>query len=132
MKIFLGTDITEIDRIEKIYKKYGQKFLEKTFSNDEILYCTSKPLHSASRLAVRFAVKESVSKAIGVGINKLGWSKGIDWKDVELVRDDKGAVTLRLSGIALELSQKLGITNWEVSVSHSKRDAIATVVGYKE
>ena len=132
MKIFLGTDITEIERIEAMYKKYGERFLCRTFSNSEIEYCVSKPLHTPSRLAVRFAVKESVSKALGVGVNKLGWDKGIDWKDVELIRDAKGAVALRLSGKAKVLEEKLGITNWEVSVSHSKRDAIATVIGYKE
>lgn len=132
MKLYLGTDITEIDRIDAIYKKYGKRFLNKTFTSAEIEYCTSKSTHSTSRLAVRFAVKESVSKALGVGINKIGWDKGINWKDVELVRNDKGAVTLRLYGKAKQLEQKLNITNWEVSVSHSKRDAIATVIGYKK
>jgi len=132
MKIFLGTDITEIDRIDAMYKKYGKKFLQKTFTEAEIAYCTSKPLHTASRLAVRFAVKESVSKALGVGINKLGWDKGIDWKDVELTRDENGAVELLLSGKAKAIQDKLGITSWSVSVSHSKRDAIATVIGYRE
>jgi len=129
--IFLGTDICEIDRIEALFKKYGDKFLKRTFSDDEVKYCTSKPLHTSQRLAVRFAVKESVSKALKVGINKLGWNRGIDWKDVELVRDHNGAVMLRLSGKAKILEEKYGITGWEVSVSHSKKDAIATVIGYK-
>ena len=132
MKLFLGTDICEIDRIQSLYDKYGEKFLRKTFTDAEISYCTSKPHHTAARLAVRFATKEAVSKGLGVGMNKLGWSRGINWKDVELVRSLNGSVTLQLYGKARELEGKFGITKWEVSVSHSKRDAISTVVGYRE
>lgn len=131
MKIFLGTDICEIERIELTYKKYDKKFLDRTFTENEARYCLSLPALTAQRLAVRFAVKEAVSKALGVGINKLGWDKGINWKDVELVRDGNGAITINLSGKAQELQHKLDITQWSVSVSHSKHDAVATVIGYK-
>ena len=130
MDVFLGTDICEISRIENIYKKYGEKFLKKTFTEEEINYCLSKPKHTASRLAVRFATKEAVSKALGVGVNKLGWSKGIDWKDVELGRNPMGDVSINLFNKAKELHTRYGIEKWVVSVSHGKYDAIATVIGY--
>lgn len=129
MDLFLGTDICEIDRIQLLYEKYGEKFLKRTFTDDEIKYCLSKPRQTASRLAVRFATKEAASKALGVGINKLGWNKGINWKDVELIRHTNGNVTLKLSNKAREIEQKLKITKWTVSVSHSKHDAISTVIG---
>ena len=132
MKIFLGNDICEINRIQTAFDKFGKKFLEKTFTENEIKYCLSSPKNTASRLSVRFATKEAVSKALGVGIKRLGWSKGINWKDVESIRDINGALTIRLSGKAKELEQQLGITNWEVSVSHSHTDALSTVIGYKE
>jgi len=132
MKLFLGNDICEIARIEHAYKKFGEKFLEKTYTSQEIAYCISSPKNMASRLSVRFATKEALSKALGVGINRLGWNKGINWKDVECVRDENGALTIRLCGKAKELEQKLGITKWEVSVSHSHTDAISTVIGYRE
>ena len=132
MKIFLGNDICEIKRIQDAYDKFGKKFLEKTFTENEIKYCLLSPKNTASRLSVRFATKEAVSKALGVGIKRLGWSKGINWKDVEAVKDINGALTITLFGKAKELEQQLGITKWEVSVSHSHTDAISTVIGYKE
>lgn len=131
MEIFLGTDICEIDRIEALYSKYKEKFLKKTFTEQEIKYCTSKPKHTAARLAVRFATKEAISKALGVGVNKLGWNKGIDWKDVELTRNSMGEVSINLYNKAKELETSFGITKWVVSVSHSKYDAISTVIGYQ-
>jgi len=132
VKIFLGNDICEISRIGEAYKKFGEKFLLKTFTENEIRYCLASQKNTASRLSVRFASKEAVSKALGVGINRLGWGKGIDWKDVEIVRDVNGSLNLKLSGIAKKLEEKYGITRWEISVSHSQTDAISTVIGYKE
>jgi holo-[acyl-carrier protein] synthase len=130
MKLFLGTDIIEIDRLASMYSKYGEKFLKRTFTDYEIEYCIAKPMNTAQRLAVRFAVKEAVSKALKVGINKLGWDKGINWKDVEVVRNQNGDVSVMLYGKALKLQEQLGITKWELSVSHSRTDATATVIGF--
>jgi len=130
MRLFLGTDICEIERISSIYSRYKEKFLHKTFSEAEIKYCLSEPKHTVSRLAVRFATKEAVSKALGVGINSLGWSKGINCKDVELVRNPEGSVELRLYNKAKELEVELGITGWTVSVSHDRHSAVSTVIGY--
>ena len=130
MKILVGTDICEIERIQSIYEKYGEKFLKRTFTEGEINYCLNNPKHTASRLAVRFSAKEAVSKALGVGINKIGWNKGVDWKDIEIIRNQNGDLGLKLHNKAKIMEDKLGITNWAVSVSHSKRDAVSTVIGY--
>lgn len=130
MHLILGTDICEIERIQEIYNKYGNKFLEKIFTSGEINYCLSIPKNTASRLAVRFAAKEAASKALGVGINKLGWNKGVDWKDIELVRNHDNAVNIKLYNKAKKLEEKLGIKNWIVSVSHSRNNAVSTVIGY--
>lgn len=131
MKIFTGIDICEINRIKEAFDKFGKKFVEKTYTEGEMEYCLSRPRLTAQRLAVRFATKEAVSKALGVGMNRLGWNRGINWKDVEVLRDTKGAIFVKLSGKAKELEQQLGIDEWSVSVSHSKTDAIAYVTGYK-
>jgi len=131
MKIHLGTDICEIDRIENLYKKFGKKFLYKIFTEEEIQYSLSRSSNLAHRLAVRFATKEAVSKALGVGLNGLGWSKGVDWKDIELIRNQNGNVNIKLYNKALILQDQAGIKRWEVSVSHSKNIAISTVIGYE-
>ena len=130
MRLFLGTDICEIQRIEDIYKKYGQAFLKKIYTLREINYCLSNEKMAIPRLAARFAAKEAVSKALKIGMNGLGWEKGMYFKDIEILKDENGAVSIKLYGKAHELEKKLCITDWEVSISHSKTNAIATVIGY--
>lgn len=130
MKIYLGTDILEISRIKDAVDKYGNKFLEKIFTAKEIEFCCSNIYKQAERLAVRFAIKEAVSKALKVGINKLGWDRGINWKDVEVIKASSGEINILLFGKALEISNGFGIISWEVSASHSKDHATATIIGY--
>lgn len=132
MKIYLGTDICEISRIQETCEKYGEKFFNKVFTGSEIDYCVQSKKLMPQRFAVRFAAKEAAAKALGVGINKIGWNKGVNWKDIEVIRDSNGAVSIRLFGKAKELEFQKTITNWSVSLSHSKNTATATVVGYKE
>lgn len=127
--VLLGTDICQISRIEAAVKKYGLKFLNKTFTPYEIKYSQQSKRSFYERLSVRFAVKEALSKALGVGINKLGWSEGINWKDVELTRNDMGQVSIKLSGKARELAQASSVKEWKVSVSHMGDYATATVIG---
>lgn len=132
MKIFLGTDICETSRIQSLYEKYGEKFLSKIFTDTEKQYCFSNKRNTFKSLAARFAAKEAVSKALETGINGPGWDKGIDFKDVEVIRAETGSITLALTGKALTEAQKKSITNWTISVSHSENYATATVIGYKE
>ena len=93
MRLFLGTDICEIQRIEDIYKKYGQEFLKKIYTLREINYCLSNERMAVPRLAARFAAKEAVSKALKIGMNGLGWEKGMYFKDIEVLKDENGAVS---------------------------------------
>lgn len=130
--LLLGTDICQISRIEAAVEKYGARFLNKVYTKKEIEYAQGSKAGVYERLAVRFAAKEAVSKAFGVGINKLGWSKGINWKDVEVKRDAMGVLSVGLSGRAKELAAKQNITGWKVSVSHNGDYATATVIGIVE
>ena len=127
--LLLGTDICQISRIEKAATKRGYKFLEKIYTISEIKYAKRSPKKQFERLAVRFATKEAVSKALGVGINKLGWNKGIDWKDVEVTRDELSNISIVLSGKAKELADRHNVTDWKVSVSHMGDYATSTVIG---
>lgn len=131
MRLFLGTDICEVQRIDDIYKKYGNEFLKKIYTLREINYCLSNEKMAVPRLTARFAAKEAVSKALKIGMNGLGWEKGMYFKDIEILKDENGAVSVKLYGKAHEFEKKLCITDWEVSISHSKTNAIATVIGYR-
>ena len=93
MKIFgIGTDIVNIKRMEKSLKKYGNKFKNKIFSKNEISYCEKKKNSSAS-YAKRFAAKEALTKALGVGFRK-----GISFRNIEISNDVYGKPFIRLSG----------------------------------
>lgn len=130
MKIVLGTDICEVDRIKKVHIRFKDKFLNKVFTENEISYCESQGQRMYQSLAARYSAKEAVSKALGIGINGLGWSQGIDFKDVEIIRESKGNLSLILINKALKEQQNLQINHWTISISHSNNNAIATVIGY--
>jgi len=117
----VGIDIIEIDRIARTLARFGERFLHRVYTEDEIDYCRGKP----SRLAARFAAKEAVSKALGVGIV---WREGVYWRDVEVTRDRRGKPGVRLYGGALERAQQEGLLNWSLSLSHSREYAVAMVV----
>jgi holo-[acyl-carrier protein] synthase len=130
--LLLGTDICQISRIQKAVDKYGDKFLQKTFTPSEVKYALTNKRNVYERLSVRFATKEAVSKALGVGINKLGWGKGINWKEVEIIRGEMNNIDLSLTGRAKELADQKKVQFWRVSVSHMGDYAIATVAGIVE
>ncbi|MEW5819907.1 MAG: holo-ACP synthase [Cyanobacteriota bacterium] len=129
--ILLGTDICQISRVKSATDKYGDKFLNKIFTNNEINYAKQSNLSIYERLAVRFATKEAVSKALGVGINKMGWNKGINWKDVEVIRQDFGKLSIELYGKAKIIATEANISKWKVSVSHMGDYATSTVIAIK-
>lgn len=118
-----GVDLIEISRIQRVVERYGERFLTRVFTSTEILYSRG---HIAE-LAVRFAAKEAVSKALGIGVRALA-RDGIDWHDVEVLNDLRGKPFVRLTGRAAERAAELGLSEWAISLSHSRDHAIAFVV----
>jgi len=118
-----GVDLVNTARIERALKRYGDRFLERVFTPAEIMYCRGR----AAELAARFAAKEAVSKALGVGVRMIA-RDGIDWRDVEVIGDLRGKPLVRLSGRAAERAGELGLTEWAISLSHTREQAIAFVV----
>jgi holo-[acyl-carrier protein] synthase len=118
-----GVDLIEIARVERAIESFGDRFLARVFTQNEILYCRGR----VSELAARFAAKEAVSKALGVGMRTLA-RDGIYWKDVEVVGDRRGKPIVRLFGRAAERAEELGLTEWAVSLTHTKVHAMAFVV----
>jgi len=118
-----GVDLIEIARVERMLERYGERFLERVFTPAEILYCRGRP----AELAARFAAKEAVSKALGVGVRMIA-RDGILWKDVEVIGDARGKPLVHLYGRAAERAGELGLTEWAISLSHTHEHAIAFVV----
>ncbi|WP_076792098.1 holo-[acyl-carrier-protein] synthase [Chlorobium sp. KB01] len=114
----IGVDIVELDRIEKVYNRYGMKFLQKFLSEEEINLCLHKPQVIAS-LAGRFAAKEAVVKALGTGL-----SGKVHWKSFEILNDRRGRPFVRLvdfdcfpEGCCVK-----------ISISHDRHAAVATAL----
>ena len=118
----LGVDLIEIARVERAVNRFGDRFLERVFTPAEVLHSRGR----LAELAARFAAKEAVSKALGVGMRMIS-RHGIDWRDVEVTNNRLGKPLLKLHGRAAELAGELGLTEWEVSLSHSRELAIAFV-----
>jgi holo-[acyl-carrier protein] synthase len=118
-----GVDLIEIARISRALERYGDRFLARVFTPNEVLYCRGR----VPELAARFAAKEAVSKALGVGMRILA-RDGIHWQDVEVIGDRRGKPFVRLSGRAAERAEELELTEWAVSLSHTREHAIAFVV----
>lgn len=118
----VGMDIQEIARVERAIERGGKRFLERAFAPAELKYC-QRQKRPAQHLAGRFCAKEAFFKALGTG-----WSKGIQWKEVEVVRKRSGQPELKLHGRAGELARKARIKRAWLSLSHSQGYAAATVV----
>ncbi len=118
-----GVDLVEIARVERALSRHGDRFLERVFTPAEVLYCRARP----AELAARFAAKEAVAKALGVGMRMMA-RDGIGWREAEIVGDLRGKPLVRLHGRAAERAEELGLTEWAVSLSHTHEHAIAFVV----
>ncbi|MEW6482066.1 MAG: holo-ACP synthase [bacterium] len=103
----IGTDLVDVCRIKKAEKRWKERFLKKVFTEDELSYCNSRN-NPYPHLAGRFAAKEAVMKALGVG-----WP-GISFKDIEIT-NHSGPPEVILKGKAKEIAKGLKIL---VSISH--------------
>jgi len=119
----LGTDITEVPRIQASLHRYGQHFLDRVYTPGEIAYCHARKKSSAQSFAARFAAKEAAAKALGTGI-----SRGVTWRELEVVRHPGQAPQLVLHGRAAEVAQARGIRRLTLSLTHTRDTAMAVVV----
>ena len=98
--IGIGTDIVECVRIAKMIERHGELFLERVYTSNEMLYCSQRKA-ATQHYAGRWAAKEAVLKALGTG-----WTRGIQWTDIEVQNDPVGRPRIDLQGAALEISQE--------------------------
>jgi holo-[acyl-carrier protein] synthase len=119
--VAVGSDIIEIARIERTLAVFGERFLNRVYTERE----RDRYRHRVSELAARFAAKEATSKALGTGI------RGIRWREMEILPNRRGKPVLVLHGQAEERARLLGFTDFSVSLTHSRTDAMAFVVAIK-
>ena len=118
-KFSTGIDIIEIERIKHVLKKHNLRFLKRIYTDDEVKFCRGR----TPELAARFAAKEAVMKALGTGTH------GISWKDIEVLPNKRGKPLVFLYGRAAIRAKKISLRGLEISLSHSKEYALASVVG---
>ncbi len=114
-----GVDLVEIDRLDQLEPAIRERFLQRVFTVRELAECGG----SSASLAGRFAVKEAVAKALGCGIGAIGW------QSVEVQRGPQGEPLLLLHDKAETLAESLGLSQWSISISHSRTHVVAMAVG---
>lgn len=119
--IGLGFDATDIPRIVNTIERYGQRFLRRIFTEGEIAYCTRRR-EPAIHFAGRFASKEATMKALGTG-----HSRGVHWRDIEVVRRG-GPPQLQLHGGAARRFAAMGGRSSLLTITHSEALAMAQVL----
>ncbi|MEI8185193.1 MAG: holo-[acyl-carrier-protein] synthase [Chlorobiaceae bacterium] len=114
----IGIDIVDLNRIERVYSRYGLKFLQRFLSDEEIAVCLHKPQVIAS-IAGRFAAKEAIVKALGTG-----FSGEVHWKSFEILNDERGRPFVRHAVTGCFPSG----SSIKISIAHDRLSAIATAL----
>ncbi|MCL6621555.1 MAG: holo-ACP synthase [Syntrophobacterales bacterium] len=120
----IGVDLIRVERLARAVERFGERFLRRVFTEQEIAYCQGRHRQGVYQLAQRFAAKEAFSKALGVGLRQ----GGIRWREVEVLPDRMGKPEIHVSGRAAELCRLHGITRMHVSLTDEDGHAVAMVV----
>lgn len=120
MIVGIGVDVVDVPRMREVLER-TPSFRERTFTEGERADA-EKRRDPSERFAARFAAKEAVMKAMGLGLGAFGFY------DVETVLAESGRPSLKITGRAAELADEAGITAWHLSLSHTDNTAIAMVI----
>lgn len=122
MIVGMGIDVAEVSRIREVIESQKERFLRRVYTASEAAYCEQFK-NKFERYAGRFAAKEAAMKALGTG-----WTRGVRWVDLEVVRLRGGRPTICLHGEAKKIADALGVKNIALSITHSASQAIAHVI----
>jgi len=114
----VGVDLVEVDRIRGLVEKWGDRFLQRVFSEEEIRY-SFRNRDPWPHLAARFAAKEALIKCLG---------KAFTFREISVEHDESGRPVFRFTGSSEQLVRGLGLKSLDVSLTHSKSLAVAMVV----
>ena len=118
-----GIDLIECSRIEEVWRRHPERFLARVLTPGERAYC-ERHRHPVPHIAGRFAAKEAVLKVLGTG-----WRGEIAWTDIEIVNDEAGQPSVRLSGACRAIAERRGITRVMISITHTPHHAAASAIG---
>ena len=118
-----GIDMVEIARIEASIARFKDRFLLRVFTERERAYCEDRKQGAGQSFALRFAAKEAVAKALGIGIRR-----GVNFRDIEVESDKLGRPSVKLHGGAAASAKKAGVTSLHLSLSHDGPLAVAFAV----
>ena len=121
MIVGIGVDLVEVDRIERLLRKFAERARARLFTGAEVAYCVASRCPAES-FAARFAAKEAVLKALGTG-----WTQGVSWTEIEVVRED-GAPRLSLHGACAQVAAERGVKHTHLTLTHTASTACAFVV----
>lgn len=122
MNLKTGVDLIEIERIQQVIARHPERFLERIYTLRE----RAEVGANTASLAARFAAKEAVAKALGTGIGPVGWH------EIEVLRGPSQQPVLHLHGQAEQLARQQGLNRWSLSLSHTRKYAVAMVVGFSD
>ena len=117
-----GIDLVKIERIEKIIKKWGDNFIFRIFTSLEREYCEKKKGNKFQSYAGKFAAKEALLKALGLGLREA------NWKEIEIKNDELGQPIIDTSGKLKNIASTKGVSKYFISISHTKEYAVTQVI----
>jgi holo-[acyl-carrier protein] synthase len=118
----IGVDIVKIARFERALERWGDRLRERVFTPQELTTC-HKRAHPGRHLALRFAAKEAMLKALGIGM-----FQGVAWNEIEIINDPLGRPHMKVGGAAKRICQEKGIKTIFVSISHEHAYGVAHVL----
>ena len=117
-----GIDLVKIERIEKIIKRWGNNFNYRIFTPLERDYCEKKKDNKFQSYAGKFAAKEALLKALGLGLGEA------NWKEIEIKNDELGQPIIDTSGRLKNITLAKGVKKYFITISHTEEYAIAQVI----
>lgn len=121
MIIGCGIDLVSIKRIENIVRRWGDNFICRIFTPLEQEYCEKKG-NKYQSYAGKFAAKEALLKALGLGL------RGVNWKEIEVINDNLGQPIIKTSGRLKEITSNKKVDKYFLTISHTKENALAEVI----
>jgi holo-[acyl-carrier protein] synthase len=116
----IGLDLVSVRTVAEAIETHGERYLRRTYTDEELRECGGRP----ERLAARFAAKEAAMKALDRGDEPLPWTS------IAIARGESGRPTVVLTGAAAALAERRGLRAFEVSLTHEGEYAAAVVVAF--